>query len=91
MKLSVRKIADIINAKVIGDPNVIIKGVSSFDDAGPEEISFADDVKYLTNTYESLAGAIIVPENFFPEDCTPDQSNQIQYNSNRPLLLSANP
>ena len=86
MKLSVREIARLINAEVIGDSERTIKGVSSFIDAGPDEISFADDAKFLNNIDKTLAGALIIPEDFFPEDCTIQQSKQ-----NRTLLLSAKP
>jgi UDP-3-O-[3-hydroxymyristoyl] glucosamine N-acyltransferase len=85
MKLLVHEIARIINAEVIGDPDITIKGVSSFIDAGSDEISFADDAKYLNNIDKTLAGALIVPNDFSSEGCT------IQPNQNRTLLLTVRP
>jgi UDP-3-O-[3-hydroxymyristoyl] glucosamine N-acyltransferase len=86
MKFSVREIANIINAEPLGDSGVIIKGVSSFIDAGSDDISFADDPKYLNSADQSMAGALIVPENFLPKDCTLEEYSRI-----RPLLLAAKP
>jgi UDP-3-O-[3-hydroxymyristoyl] glucosamine N-acyltransferase len=86
MKFSVQEIARIINAEVLGDPELIIKGVSSFIDAGPDEISFADDVKYLNNIGETQAGALIIPE-----EHSHAGSPLEQYSQTRTLLLSAQP
>ncbi|MBU8848618.1 MAG: UDP-3-O-(3-hydroxymyristoyl)glucosamine N-acyltransferase [Desulfobacterales bacterium] len=64
MKLSVSEIAKTIHAKVIGDPSFVIKGVSSFDDSGAHDITFACETKYLTNLEQTKAGAVIVPDTF---------------------------
>lgn len=68
MKLSVNDISNILRASVIGDPCFIIKGVSSFDDSGPEDITFASDPKYLTCLEKTKAGAVIVPDTFVPDE-----------------------
>ncbi|OGR27761.1 MAG: UDP-3-O-(3-hydroxymyristoyl)glucosamine N-acyltransferase [Desulfobacterales bacterium RIFOXYA12_FULL_46_15] len=67
MKLSVNEIAGIITAKVIGDLSFIVMGVSSFNESGPHDITFACDPKYLNHLDHTKAGAIIVPDSFNPE------------------------
>jgi len=64
MKLSLKEVAQIIDAKVIGDQSFVIKGVSSFDDSQVSDITFAVDPKYLNNIGNSNAGAIIIPDSF---------------------------
>lgn len=82
MELSVHKIAGIIGAKVIGDGNVIVMGVSSFDEAGAHDISFAGDATHLNRLGLTKAGAVIVPDSF----------NHDEKQSKGPILLKvANP
>ena len=82
MKLSINEIAGIINAKVIGDLNFIAEGVASFDEAGPHDITFASDSKYLNRLVTTKAGVVIVPDSF-----NPDKKNL----SNAILLKTVNP
>ena len=82
MQLSINKIAEIIKAQIIGDQNFIVKGVSSFDESDPHDITFAGDLKYLHRLNLTKAGAVIIPDSFDPEE------KQL----NGPVLLkSANP
>ncbi len=71
MKLSVDEIAEKIQAKVVGDSSFIIKGVSSFYDSEPFDITFACDAKYLNNLNQTKAGAVIIPDTFVIKDDTP--------------------
>ncbi len=64
MAFSVEQVASIIGSTYTGDTSLIIKGVSSFEDAGPAEITFAGDKKFLDRIDESNASAIIVPLDF---------------------------
>ncbi|MCP3872520.1 MAG: UDP-3-O-(3-hydroxymyristoyl)glucosamine N-acyltransferase [Desulfobacteraceae bacterium] len=64
MKLSVNELAKIIQADVIGDPSIIIKEVSSFDDSASQDITFACDSKYLIKLNQTKAGAVIIPQAF---------------------------
>jgi len=68
MKYTVAEIANIIHAKIIGDPSCIIKGVSSFEDSRPDDITFACEKKYLSQLQKTRAGSIIVPTSFIPGD-----------------------
>lgn len=64
MELSLARIADIIKGNVIGDAQKMIQGVASFDDATDEEITCAENVKFLKTIDETGAGAVIVPKDF---------------------------
>lgn len=71
MKLSVKEIAKIISADVIGNMLHMVKGVSSFDDADSHDITFACDPQYLKKLSQTKAGVVIVPDSFDadPFDC----------------------
>jgi len=64
MELTVRDIAETINAGVLGDDSRKIIGAASFEDAGPEQITFASDPKFLRILDRTRAGAVVVPENY---------------------------
>jgi len=85
MNLSIKEIAEIIQARVIGDYNFEINGVSSFDDAAPHDLTFACEQSYLSRLDQIQAGAVIVPDSFFPENL----KDQTSFNSI--LLVSKNP
>jgi len=69
MEISVKKIAETINAKVTGQIDFAVKGVSSFDDSRISDITFASDAKFLNKLENTGAGAVIVPLSFEPESC----------------------
>ncbi len=64
MKFSVDEIAKFIQADIIGDTSFIVTGVSSFEDARPDDITFACDSKFLTHLDQTKAGVIIIPDTF---------------------------
>jgi UDP-3-O-[3-hydroxymyristoyl] glucosamine N-acyltransferase len=61
MELPVRKIADLVGGGVVGDADFVIRGVAAFDEAGPEDITFATSATYHGRIDETRAGAVIVP------------------------------
>jgi UDP-3-O-[3-hydroxymyristoyl] glucosamine N-acyltransferase len=61
MKYSLREIAALIKGECIGDPDLMIKGIRGFDDAGPDEITFVSSPTYIKRIHETRAAAIIVP------------------------------
>lgn len=66
--LSVRQICDMTGARIIsGAPDLNITGISSFDDAGSGDLTFAVDRGYLSRMDQTLAGAVLVPEGFAPD------------------------
>ncbi|MCP4115178.1 MAG: UDP-3-O-(3-hydroxymyristoyl)glucosamine N-acyltransferase [Desulfobacteraceae bacterium] len=64
MKITINDLAKNIGGEVIGDGALEISGVSSFDDANADEITFAVDPKFLNRLNETRAGAVIVPLDF---------------------------
>ncbi len=71
------ELAQIAGGRVRGDAEAVISGVQPFDEAGPEDITLAQSVGYLSRLTETNAGAVIVPCDFESEI--------------RPLLQSENP
>ena len=79
MKRSLREIAQVVEARLIGDGNVVIARVSSLDSASVDDLVFVDDEKHLAGALKSRAGAIIAGE------------FAVAANSDRPLLISDHP
>lgn len=61
MELPVRKIAELVKGEVVGDGDFIIRGVAAFDNAGPDDITFAVSVGFTKRIDETRAAAVIVP------------------------------
>ena len=62
MKLSLKKIANLVGGNVIGNDSLIIEGINSLDAAAQGEISFFADRKYKESLRKTKASAIIVSE-----------------------------
>ena len=62
MKLSLKKIANLVGGNVIGNDSFIIEGINSLDAAAQGEISFFADRKYKESLRKTNASAIIVSE-----------------------------
>ena len=67
MPLTLEQTAGLIQARFTGDGNCPITGVSSFDEAGPGDLTFAGDPQFLARISETGAGAVLVPDDFVPE------------------------
>lgn len=61
MELSLNKIAQMLDGKVIGNGDVMITGLNSLDTAAIGEISFFVNRRYKESLRESRASAVIVP------------------------------
>ncbi len=61
MELPIHKIADLVGGEVVGDVDFVARGVAGFDDAGPDDITFATSSGYRQRIDETGAGAVIVP------------------------------
>ena len=61
MELPLHKIAELVGGEVVGDVGIVIRGVAGFDEAGPDDISFATSANYKKRIDETKAGAVIVP------------------------------
>ncbi len=55
-------ISRIVGGEIAGDGDVLLKGVATLEKAGPSDISFLANMKYLTILEKSRAGAVICPE-----------------------------
>ncbi len=67
MELSLKGLAKLIDAGILGRSDRIITGVSSFEDAKEHHITFASDPKFLKKLNQCNAGAIIVPDDVPPD------------------------
>jgi UDP-3-O-[3-hydroxymyristoyl] glucosamine N-acyltransferase len=54
------RLADALGASLLGDPGLVVTGVAPLDVAGPRQISFLTDPKYLKQARASRAGALLV-------------------------------
>ncbi len=68
MGLTVKQIADTIGAAVTGDDTIIVERAAPFEDAPADALTFAVEPRYLKRLHDTGAAAVIVPENFSPED-----------------------
>ena len=60
MHLTLRNIAKIIDAQLIGDNSKKINGIGTLEDSSSDQISFAISEKYKKPLMNSDAGAVIV-------------------------------
>lgn len=58
--MKLKEIAQKINAKLIGDGELEINWVGSFANAGPDQITFITNEKYLEKAKQSKAGAFVI-------------------------------
>ncbi len=54
-------ISELVDGEVIGDKGKIISGAAAFEIAGPDDITFAGQAKYIKQIESSPAGAVLVP------------------------------
>ncbi len=60
--MTVEGIARLLDGKLQGDGSREIRGVASLEDAGPDELTFAEGARALARAVHSRAGCILVPE-----------------------------
>ena len=66
MSLSLREIADLIDGQLVGDGEILISGAETIRDAGPQDITLADDAKFASKLKQSKAAAVVVDADFQP-------------------------
>lgn len=59
MEFSLRHLSEIVGGKIIGDPNLMITGVSGIREARPGDITFIANPRYLSELKATKASAII--------------------------------
>jgi len=62
MKLSMAKIADLVQGQIVGDPDLTIRGIAPFELAGEHDITVAGNAKFLKKVDDCKAAALIVPK-----------------------------
>jgi len=62
MVISLSEIARMLEGRVIGDPHLLIRGVSSIEEAKPGDITFISNPRYRSRLASTQASALIVPE-----------------------------
>jgi UDP-3-O-[3-hydroxymyristoyl] glucosamine N-acyltransferase len=62
MKVSIAKIADLVQGHVVGDPDLMISGVAPFELAGEHDIAVAGNAKFLKKIDDCDAAVLIVPK-----------------------------
>lgn len=77
MEKELGMLAELVKGKLVGDPQIVIRGIASLREAREDEISFLSNMKYLKDVHESRAAALIVPPQF--------QSSQ------KPAIICENP
>jgi len=60
MELSLRKICDLVQGRLVGDEKIVIRGVAGIKEAREGEITFLGNPKYLPFVAESKASAILI-------------------------------
>lgn len=59
-KIRLAELAEALLATVVGNPDLLIEGVNTLDEAGPSDLSFLANPRYLDSMRKSQAGAICV-------------------------------
>ncbi len=67
MEFSARQIAEILNGKIEGDPDILVSKLSKIEEGEPGSLSFLANPKYTQYIYKTNASIIIVGEDFQPE------------------------
>lgn len=63
MDMFLSSIADLVEGTLVGDGDIRISGVASFENARNTDITFAGDARYIEKISETRAGAVLVSEN----------------------------
>lgn len=62
LDLTLAEIRQIVGGKLVGDASFRCRAVAVLEEAGPDELSFVKDRRYLERAAKSRAGALLVPE-----------------------------
>jgi UDP-3-O-[3-hydroxymyristoyl] glucosamine N-acyltransferase len=61
LSLTLPQIAEMTGGRLVGERPALIKGAAPFEAAGPQEITYAGDAKFLKRLTDTAAGAVLVP------------------------------
>jgi UDP-3-O-[3-hydroxymyristoyl] glucosamine N-acyltransferase len=77
-KYTLQELANLTNCELVGNPDHLVTGVESLEDADLGDISFLANLRYKEAMARSLAGAIFIPRS-------------LEYNETKNYLLSDDP
>ncbi len=69
MQMTVNEIAARVGGTVVGDGSVVITGASGIKEAGPGDLTFLADERYLRFMEKTRASAVMVPRAIADADC----------------------
>jgi UDP-3-O-[3-hydroxymyristoyl] glucosamine N-acyltransferase len=61
-QISVARLAEMVRGRVVGEPDRLITGFDSLENASSSEITFLADIKNMSSLQSCRAGCVIVPE-----------------------------
>jgi len=67
MGYTLEELARLVGGHVAGDPERVVSGAAPFEQAGPDQITYAADAKFCRRIKETAAGAVIVPDDVSTE------------------------
>jgi len=67
MKFTAQQIAQLIQGEIIGNPEVLIQGVSKIEEGKPSTLAFLANPKYTHYIYTTEASVVIVNDTFTPD------------------------
>ncbi|HEB95200.1 MAG TPA: UDP-3-O-(3-hydroxymyristoyl)glucosamine N-acyltransferase [Sedimenticola thiotaurini] len=64
MDYTLQQLADLLGARLAGDPSFRVDGVAELESAGPRDLTFAADRRLLERVRAGTAGAVVVGQDF---------------------------
>lgn len=58
---TVAELAEVVQGRVLGDPDTVIRGIASIEEAKSGDITFAESPRFLATAEQSSASAILAP------------------------------
>lgn len=82
--LSLRAVADLVDGRVVGDPEIAVAGIAPVDDAGPDRLAFLASLRYARYAEASAAAAFLVTEEL--EDELADEAARVVVSDGYPAM-----
>jgi UDP-3-O-[3-hydroxymyristoyl] glucosamine N-acyltransferase len=68
MEITAKKLSELLNGSIVGNPDVVVRQPSKIEDATEDSVSFISNPKYEQYASVTRAGVLIVNENFHYTD-----------------------
>ena len=66
MQITAKKLSEVLNGTLEGDPNVLVHGPSKIEEGEPGTISFLGNPKYESYAYTTASSVLLVSKDFVP-------------------------